>query len=53
MALEKLFFPPTSFYLDKILPTIEKGLSRIELSNYFYNFTEYVEKIDKVESFEN
>lgn len=41
MDLFKLLFPSPAFYQEKVLPTQEEGLSRIELSNYFHSFEEY------------
>jgi hypothetical protein len=36
MNLHKLLDPTIAFFTDKILNTMDAGLSRIELSNYFY-----------------
>ena len=37
MNLNKIFDANMSFYIDKIQPTYKYGLSRIELSDYFYS----------------
>jgi hypothetical protein len=37
MGTAKLFKGPDAFYLNKILPSFENGLLRIELSSYYYS----------------
>jgi hypothetical protein len=46
MHLDKLLNPPIAFFHDKVLPSQETGLSRIELSNYFNSFKDFKANID-------
>lgn len=41
MALNKLLYPSLAFYQNKIKPTLETGLSRIEYSAYFNSYEDY------------
>ena len=41
MALNKLMYPPLAFYQNKIHPTLDVGLSRIEYSAYFNSWGYY------------
>ena len=51
MALDDLLLPGLSFYQDKIRPCLDEGLSRIELSNYFYSTQNYVEKFGAIKDY--
>lgn len=52
MHLDKLLNPPIAFFHDKMLPSVNSGLSRIELSNYFHSFGEFNAGIDNIPEFE-
>lgn len=41
MHLDKLLNPPIAFFHDKMLSSMDTGLSRIELSNYFNSFEDF------------
>jgi len=45
MTIDKLLYPTQAFLHDKMLATLECGLSRIELSNYFNSFEDYATNI--------
>ena len=52
MGLRKVFKASPDFYLDKIQPSIDSGLTRIEQSLYFKSNTDWVtlESIDSIDS---
>jgi hypothetical protein len=41
MGTAKLFKGSDAFYLNKILPSFENGLLRIELSSYYYSVDQW------------
>ncbi len=49
MTLDKLIYPTQAFLHDKMLPTLECGLSRIELSNYFNSFDDYFDNLGAID----
>lgn len=49
MTIDKLLYPTQAFLHDKILPTLEYALSRIELSNYFHSFKDYRSNISALD----
>lgn len=51
MAISKLLYPSIAFLQDKLLPTLEEGLSRIELSNYFNSWDNYRDNIGAINSY--
>ena len=51
MGLRKVFKATSDFYLDKIQPSIDSGLTRIEKSLYFRSVADWetLETIDSVD----
>lgn len=41
MNLHKLLNPEYHFFTEKLLQTMDAGLSRIEISNYFYSARDF------------
>lgn len=41
MGTRKLFKPSQEFFLDKLQPSMDLGLSRIEYSTYFHSFDDW------------
>jgi hypothetical protein len=51
MALNKLMYPPLAFYQNKIHPTLDVGLSRIEYSAYFNSWEDYNQRFSVQEDY--
>ena len=51
MTLQKLLYPTAAFFQDKMLPTMETGLGRIELSKYFNTSQEYLTSFGDIASY--
>ena len=51
MALNKLMYPPLAFYQNKIHPTLDVGLSRIEYSAYFNSWEDYNQRFSIQEDY--
>lgn len=52
MNLHKLLDPTITFFTDKILSTMDSGLSRIELSNYFYSDKDFKKTFGDINFYE-
>ena len=52
MNLHKLLDPTIAFFTDKILNTMETGLSRIEMSNYFYSANDFEKAFGDINFYE-
>lgn len=52
MNLHKLLDPTIAFLTDKLLPTMDTGFSRIELSNYFYSADDFEKTFGDIEFYE-
>jgi hypothetical protein len=52
MHVDKLLHPPLAFYHDKMLPAMETGLSRIELSKYYHSFEDSSMRMGDIPAYE-
>ena len=52
MNLHKMFNPTLAFFTDKLLGTMDSGLSRIELSHYFYSAKDFEKTFGDIDFYE-
>jgi len=52
MNLHKLLDPTITFFTDKLLGTMDSGLSRIEISNYFYSAKDFEKTFGDINFYE-